>query len=97
ANTALKIRREERPDYWALAWDGPGPTQRHERYADYKAHRKPIPDDLRSQIPVIEELAQALGLPVLESPGLEADDVMATLAARGAAAGFDVALGTSDK
>src|SRR5206468_10674388 len=82
---------------WALAWDGPGPTERHERYPDYKAHRKPMPDDLLAQIPAIEDVAQALGLPVLELPGLEADDVMATLARRGADEGFDVALVTGDK
>src|SRR5262245_25087767 len=97
ANTVLKIRREERPDYWALAWDGPAPTHRHERYAEYKATRKPMPSDLLSQIPALEVLAQALGLPVIEVPGVEADDVMATLARRGEREGFDVALVTSDK
>src|SRR2546425_12780018 len=78
ANTALKIRREERPDYWALAWDGPGRTFRHDRYAKYKATRKPMPEDMLAQIPAIEEMAEALGLPVLTVPGVEADDVMAT-------------------
>ena len=97
ATIILKLRREEKPDYWALAWDGPGPTFRHERYADYKATRKPMPDDLRTQMEPIEEMAQALGLPVLEIPGTEADDVMATLAHRGAAEGLDVVLVTSDK
>src|SRR5438093_212518 len=97
ANTALRIRRDEKPDYWALAWDGPGPTERHERYPQYKAHRKPRPDDFLAQLPAIEDLAQALGLPVLERPGLEADDVMATLARRGAEDGLEVALVTSDK
>ncbi|MEO5617173.1 MAG: DNA polymerase I [Candidatus Eisenbacteria bacterium] len=97
ANLILKIRREEKPDYWALAWDGPGPTFRHERYAEYKATRKPMPEDLRSQLTPIEDMAQALGLPVLEIPGTEADDVMATLAHRGAAEGFEVVLVTSDK
>src|SRR5215831_2538585 len=97
ANLVLKIRREERPDYWALAWDGPGPTFRHQRYPDYKATRKPMPDDLRSQLTPIEEMAQALGLPVLEIPGTEADDVMGTLAHRGAAEGLDVVLVTGDK
>src|SRR6059036_3127522 len=66
ASTALKIRREEYPDYWALAWDGPGPTFRHERYAEYKATRKPMPQDLPHQLAAIEDLAQGLGLPVLE-------------------------------
>ncbi len=96
-NTVLKIRREEHPDYWALAWDGPGPTHRHDRYADYKATRKPMPEDLFAQLPAIEDVAAALGLPVLEVPGVEADDVMATLAHRGEADGFDVTLVTSDK
>src|SRR5262247_2298940 len=59
----LKLRREEKPDYWALAWDGPGPTFRHERYPQYKATRKPMPDDLLAQMPALEDLAAALGIP----------------------------------
>jgi len=97
ANTALKLRRELSPDLWALAWDGPGPTFRHELYPEYKAHRPPMPDDLRSQLSPIEDLAQAIGLPVIEKQGMEADDVMATLARTGAAAGYDVVLVTGDK
>jgi DNA polymerase-1 len=97
ANTALKIRQTEAPEFWALAWDGPGPTFRHERYEGYKATRKPMPDDLVPQLPAIEDLAQAIGLPVLEVPGMEADDVMATLARRGAQEGHEVVLVTSDK
>ncbi|MBI5708744.1 MAG: DNA polymerase I [Candidatus Eisenbacteria bacterium] len=96
-NTVMKIRREEKPDYWALAWDGPGPTWRHERFPDYKAQRKPTPEDLLAQLEPIEVLAQALGLPVIEIPGMEADDVMATLAARGARDGHEVVLVTGDK
>ena len=97
ANTVLKIRREEKPEHWALAWDGPGPTWRHERFPAYKAQRKPTPEDLLAQLEPIETLALALGLPVLEIPGMEADDVMATLAARGAREGFEVVLVTGDK
>ena len=97
ANSILKIRREEMPDCWALAWDGPGPTWRHQRFPDYKAQRKPTPDPLLRQLEPIEVMAQALGLPVLEIPGMEADDVMATLARRGAREGFEVALVTGDK
>ncbi|MGH7742072.1 MAG: 5'-3' exonuclease, partial [Candidatus Eiseniibacteriota bacterium] len=97
ANTALKIRREEQPDYWALAWDGPGPTFRHERFPDYKATRKPMPDELAAQLEPIEALSQAIGLPVLEVPGTEADDVMATLARLGSEAGHEVVLVTGDK
>ncbi len=97
ANTLLKIRREQQPDYWALAWDGPGPTLRHRRYPAYKATRPPMPDDLLQQIPAIEQMAAALGLPLIELPEMEADDVMATLAARGEREGFEVLLVTSDK
>ena len=93
ANTALKIRREEKPDFWALAWDGPGPTHRHERFPAYKATRKPMPADLLAQIPAIEDLAQTLGVAVLEVPGAE----MATLARRGEREGHEVVLVTSDK
>jgi DNA polymerase-1 len=97
ANTVLKLRREHAPDRWALAWDGPGPTHRHEAFSGYKAQRKPMPDDLRAQIAPIEELAACLGLPVIEQPGMEADDVMATLARRGREAGYEVVLVTGDK
>jgi DNA polymerase-1 len=96
-NMALRFRREQSPEYWALAWDGPGPTFRHEMYPEYKAHRPPMPEDLASQLSPIEELAQCLGLPVIEKSGMEADDVMATLARAGAEAGHEVVLVTGDK
>ena len=97
ANSVLKIRKEEKPDYWALAWDGPGETFRHQTFREYKATRKPIPDDLAPQIEPISRVAEALGLPLIELPGMEADDVMATLACRGERDGFEVVLVTSDK
>ncbi|MFN8589191.1 MAG: DNA polymerase I [Candidatus Eisenbacteria bacterium] len=96
-NVLLKLRRELAPDLWALAWDGPGPTFRHEMYEEYKAHRPPMPEDLVTQLDPVEELARCLGLPVIEKPGMEADDVMATLARTGAEAGFEVVLVTGDK
>jgi DNA polymerase-1 len=96
-NVALKLRREQKPDRWALAWDGPGPTFRHQLFPDYKATRPPMPADLAAQLAPIEELARCLGLPVIEKPGMEADDVMATLARRGAEAGYEVVLVTGDK
>ena len=96
-NMLLRLRRELKPDRWALAWDGPGPTFRHELHKDYKAHRPPMPDDLRAQLTPIEDLARALGLPVIEKPGMEADDVMATLSRIGAEAGYEVLLVTGDK
>jgi DNA polymerase-1 len=97
ANTVLRIQREQDPEYWALAWDGPGRTDRHRIYPEYKANRPGMPEEMLAQIPVVERLSQALGLPVLQVPGQEADDVMATLAVRAAKDGFDVALVTSDK
>jgi len=92
-----RTRRELRPDLWALAWDGPGPTFRHELFAEYKAQRPEMPPDLASQLTPIEDLARWFGLPVIEKPGMEADDVMATLARMGVAAGHEVILITADK
>ncbi len=96
-NMALRFRRDLAPTAWVLAWDGPGPTFRHEMYPEYKAHRPPMPEELASQLTPIEELSQCLGLPVLEKPGMEADDVMATLARQGVEAGYEVYLVTADK
>ena len=97
ANIAMRLRRELQPDLWALAWDGPGRTFRHELYPEYKAHRPPMPEDLSAQLSPIEDLAQAIGLPVVEKEGMEADDVMATLARLGAERGDEVILVTGDK
>ena len=97
ANTVVKLRDQEKPDLWALAWDSDLPTRRHKSYSDYKAHRPPMPDDLVRQLPQIQDVARAFGLPVIEVPGTEADDVMATLARRAAAEGMDVVLVTNDK
>jgi DNA polymerase-1 len=97
ANTVMKLRDERKPDAWALAWDSDQPTRRHGRYAEYKAHRPPMPDDLYAQLPKIQELARAIGLPIVEFPGAEADDVMATFARRAEREGFDAVLVTNDK
>ncbi len=92
-----KLLREHGPDLVAAAWDGPHRTQRHEAYAEYKANRKPMADDLASQIPEIRELLDAYRIPILELPGFEADDVIGTLATKAAAAGSDVVIVTADK
>ena len=68
-----------KPDYVAVAFDLPGPTFRHEEYADYKATRTRMPDDLRDQFPKVREVVKALRIPVYEQPGFEADDVIGTL------------------
>ena len=81
----------------ACVFDAPGPTFRDAWYALYKAQRAPMPDDLRAQIPAIHEVVRLLGWPVLEVPGIEADDAIGTLARVGAAAGHRVVISTGDK
>lgn len=71
---------EEKPDYIAVAFDTPVPTFRHEEYDQYKAHRKAPPDDLIAQGPVARDLIRAFGIPVVEAPGFEADDVIGAMA-----------------
>src|SRR5262245_4909051 len=97
ANLFVKFRRELKPDRWALAWDGPGPTFRHELYPRYKEHRPAMPEELNVQLTPIEDLARCMSLPVIEKAGMEADDVMATLSRIGADAGYEVLLITGDK
>ena len=81
----------------ACVFDAHGPTFRDAWYDQYKAQRAPMPDDLRRQIPAIHEVVRLLGWPVLEVPGIEADDAIGTLARVGAAAGHAVVISTGDK
>ena len=81
----------------ACVFDAHGPTFRHQLYAAYKATRRPMPDDLRSQIAPVHELVRLLGWPLLAVPGVEADDVLATLAHQAAAQGLDVVISSGDK
>jgi DNA polymerase I len=85
------------PDYLLCAFDRSEKTFRDELYPEYKAHRSPIPPDLCAQIPLVEELLAAFGIPSLSYPGFEADDVIATVAKAAAARGLDVFICTSDK
>jgi len=78
-NMLAKVVREEQPDYLVVVFDARGKTFRHERYEQYKAHRDAQPEDLSAQIPIVRELVAAYRFPVLEVPGVEADDVIATL------------------
>ncbi|MEJ7695363.1 MAG: PIN domain-containing protein [Candidatus Limnocylindrales bacterium] len=78
-NIVLRAIVDVQPDYIAVAFDLPQPTFRHERYAEYKATRQRMPDDLREQIPLVREVVAALGIPVYDLAGFEADDVIATL------------------
>ncbi len=92
-----KLLREESPDYFAAAWDPPGPTFREERFTAYKETRPSMPDDLRVQIPYVKALFEALRVPLLEVPGFEADDVLGTLVERVRDASIEVVLVTADK
>ena len=83
-----KLVREHSPDLLAAAWDGPHRTQRHEAYAEYKANRPAMADDLASQLPEIREASTAYRIPILELPGFEADDVIGTLAQEGRGRGI---------
>lgn len=97
ASGLQSILKKEKPTHAVLAMDPGGPTFRHEAYAPYKAQRQKMPEDLAASIPYAFELAEALKIPVVRVEGFEADDVMGTLAVKGAAAGFDVYMATPDK
>ncbi len=92
-----KLLREETPEFFAVAWDPPGPTFREAQFAAYKEKRPGMPDDLRSQIPYVKTLFEALRLPLLEIPGFEADDVLGTIVDRARAMDLDMVLVTADK
>jgi DNA polymerase-1 len=92
-----RMVEDGKPDYFAVVFDAPGKTFRDEWYPEYKAHRPPMPDDLAAQIAPLHELVRAQGWPLLVIDGVEADDVIATLATQAAAAGIDCLVSTSDK
>ncbi len=96
-NMLRKLLAEYDPTLIAVVFDAKGETFREQIFADYKANRPPMPDELAQQIEPIHEVVRALGLPLLMVEGVEADDVIATLAARATAAGMDVLISTGDK
>ncbi|TBR13272.1 MAG: DNA polymerase I [Lysobacter sp.] len=93
----LKAVLAEKPDFIAYVVDHPGPTFRDDLDPQYKANRAPMPDDLRAQVQPVCDIVHALGITILREPGVEADDVIGTLALRGFAEGLDVIVSTSDK
>ena len=96
-NIMFKIIEEEQPDYLAVAFDVKEPTFRHKLYAEYKGTRKSMPDELREQVPVMKEMLKAMGILIMEKPGLEADDILGTFAKRAQAEGLEVALVSGDR
>jgi len=96
-NMLQKLRRDVRADYVACIFDAPGPTFRDALYPDYKATRSPMPPDLRAQIEPIHEVVRLLGWKVLNVPGVEADDVIGTLACMATARGCQTVISSGDK
>ncbi len=92
-----KLIADHHPDHLVASFDLPGRTFRDELFADYKANRTPMPDDLAEQVPLVHAACEALGVPNITSDGFEADDVIGTLAIKARDAGFDVAIVTGDK
>ncbi|OIP16156.1 MAG: DNA polymerase I [Comamonadaceae bacterium CG_4_10_14_3_um_filter_60_42] len=96
-NMLQSLRKEVPAQYAACVFDDKGPTFRDDLYPQYKAHRSPMPDDLRAQIEPIHEVVRLMGWRVLAVPGVEADDVIGTLAATAAAQGMQVIVSSGDK
>ncbi len=92
-----KILEEQKPDHVAMCFDRKEPTFRHQQYKEYKAHRKPMPEELVSQIEPIKEFCRISNIAILEKAGYEADDVIGTLAKQGKKEGYEVFIITGDK
>ncbi|OOS25865.1 DNA polymerase I [Moraxella porci DSM 25326] len=96
-NALNKLMRRYKPAYMAVAFDTKAPTFRHELSDSYKAHRPPMDDDLRVQIPYIHRMIELLGIPLIKLDGFEADDIIGTLAHQACQAGHPVIISTGDK
>ncbi len=92
-----KLLKEHAPEFIVASFDLPGPTFRDDLASDYKANRTPMPDELAAQIPLVHRACEALGVPIVTAGRYEADDVIGTMARRGAAEGYDVVIITGDK
>ncbi len=96
-NIMLKILEEENPTHLIIAFDRSEPTFRHQMYDDYKGTRKPMADELREQIPVLKEVLHAMGIMTVEQPGIEADDILGTLACNAQKDGWTVRIISGDR
>ncbi len=96
-NTLLDVLKNEKPTHIAVAFDTMAPTARHEGYADYKAHREAMPEDLETSIPYVQKILEGFRIPVIMCDGYEADDVIGTLAKEAEKNGFEVFMMTPDK
>lgn len=93
----VKLLETEKADHVAVAFDRPTPTFRHEQYAEYKAHRMRMPDELQSQFPIVKEVLHSLRIPTYELERFEADDVLAALAKKAESEGYEVIIVTGDR
>ena len=96
-NMLKSLLRQYQPEQMAVVFDAKGPTFRNDMYSEYKAHRPPMPDDLRSQIEPLHRIIEAMGLPLLCVSGVEADDVIGTLARQASQQGRHTLISTGDK
>ncbi len=96
-NIMFKILEEEKPDFLAVAFDVKAPTFRHEMFDGYKGTRKPMADELRQQVPMMKEMLKKMGVPIVELPGYEADDLLGTISVMGEAAGMEVSIVSGDR
>ncbi|MFA5368092.1 MAG: DNA polymerase I [Dehalococcoidia bacterium] len=96
ANMVLKVLGELKPSCCAVAFDYPAPTFRHKEYPEYKAHRPPAPEELKSQFKRVRQLVDAFNIPSIELEGYEADDILGTLARQATDAGIDTVIVTGD-
>ncbi len=96
-NIMFRILEEEKPEYLTVAFDVSAPTFRHEMYKEYKGTRKPMPQELREQVPMMKDVLNAMGIKVVEKAGLEADDILGTIAKKSEADGLLVALISGDR
>ena len=87
ANILKRLLKDYQPEYLAIVFDPPGATFRDKLFEKYKAQRQPMPDEMKQQLPYVRRLCEAMRMPIVEVNGFEADDVIGTLAVKGAAGG----------
>ena len=96
-NILFKVLGEEKPEYLAVAFDRSEPTFRHTKYPEYKGTRKPMPQELKEQIPLLKEMLEKMGITTVSLAGFEADDILGTLAKKGEEKGMDVIILSGDR
>ena len=96
-NMMFSFLDSEKPEYLAVAFDCSAPTFRHEKYSEYKGNRKPMDPELRQQVPMIQEILEAMNIPVVKREGIEGDDILGTLSRVGEKAGMDVTIVSGDR